>query len=245
MKKKRVELTSAALHILAMVFMLCDHLWATVVPGNQWLNTVGRLTYPIYAFLLVEGYFHTGSLKKYALRLLGLAVLSEIPFNLMYSSQLVYPVHQNVIWTLLIGLGCVHLNERVKERGMVLRILTAGATLLGGALMGVLSFADYNAAGVLTILVFYFFRGRKWWCLAGQIATLWWLNVEVLEGLAFEVELFGETHFIVKQGFALLALIPIWLYRGRKGRDSRAFQYGCYAFYPLHMLALHFIRGMI
>ena len=245
MEKKKLELTSASLHLLAMVFMLCDHLWATIIPGNQWLTTVGRLTYPIYAFLLVEGYFHTRSVKKYALRLLALAVVSEIPFNLMYSSQLVYPVHQNVIWTLLIGLGCVHLNERVKERGMVLRILTAGGTLLGGALLGLLSFADYNAAGVLTILVFYFFRGRKWWCLAGQIAALWWLNVEVLKGLAFEVELFGETHFIVQQGFALLALIPIWLYRGRKGRDSRVFQYACYAFYPLHMLALHLIRGMI
>lgn len=245
MEKKRLELTSASLHILAMVFMLCDHMWATVIPGNQWLTTVGRLTYPIYAFLLVEGYFHTRSLKQYALRLLALAVLSEIPFNLMYSSQLFYPVHQNVIWTLLIGLGCVHLNERVKNRGMVLRIFTAAGTILGGALLGLLSFADYNAAGVLTILVFYFFRGRKWWCLAGQAALLYWLNVEVLKGLAFEVELFGQTHFIVQQGFALLALIPIWLYRGRKGRDSRAFQYACYAFYPLHMLALHFIRGMI
>ena len=245
MEKKKLELTSASLHLLAMAFMLCDHMWATIIPGNQWLTTVGRLTYPIYAFLLVEGYFHTRSVKKYALRLLMLAVVSEIPFNLMYGSAVFYPVHQNVIWTLLIGLGCVHLNEQVKGRSMMLRVFTAGATLLGGALLGLLSFADYNAPGVLTILVFYFFRGRKWWCLAGQIAALWWLNVEVLKGLAFEVELFGETHFIVQQSFALLALVLIWLYRGRKGMDSRVFQYACYAFYPLHMLALHFIRSMI
>ena len=243
--KKRFEMTSASLHDLAKALMVCDHLWATIIPGNQWLTTVGRLTYPIYAFLLVEGYFHTRDVKKYALRLAALAILSEIPFNLMYSSQIFYPVHQNVIWTLLIGLGCVHLNERVRERGMVLRILTAGGTLLGGALLGLLSFADYNAPGVLTILVFYFFRGRKWWCLAGQTALLYYLNVEVLKGLAFEVELFGQTHFIVQQGVALFALIPIWLYRGRKGRGGRGFQYACYAFYPLHMLALHLIRSMI
>lgn len=243
--KKRFEMTSASLHVLAMALMVCDHLWATIIPGNQWLTTVGRLTYPIYAFLLVEGYFHTRDVKKYALRLAALAILSEIPFNLMYSSQIFYPVHQNVIWTLLIGLACVHLNEKVKERSAALRLFTAAGTLLGGALLGLLSFADYNAPGVLTILVFYFFRGRKWWCLAGQTALLYYLNVEVLKGLAFEVELFGQTHFIVQQGVALFALIPIWLYRGRKGRGGRGFQYACYAFYPLHMLALHLIRSMI
>ena len=110
MEKK--QLTSASLHILTMGLMLCDHLWATVVPGNQWLNTLGRLAYPIFAFLLVEGYFHTRSVKGYALRLLALALVSEIPFNLMYGSRLFYPVHQNVIWTLLIGLGCICLNEK-------------------------------------------------------------------------------------------------------------------------------------
>ena len=54
MKERKLELTSASLHILAMAFMLCDHMWATVIPGNLWLTVVGRLTYPIYAFLLVE-----------------------------------------------------------------------------------------------------------------------------------------------------------------------------------------------
>ena len=238
-----MEMTSAALHVLAMILMLCDHLWATVVPGNQWLTVLGRLTFPIYAFLLVEGYFHTKDLKRYALRLLVLAILSEIPFNLMYSSQLIYPVHQNVIWTLLIGLGCVHINERAKEKSLLRRILMGAATVVLGSFLGLLSFSDYNAPGVLTVLVFYFFRGRAWWCLLGQLAALYYLNVEVLQGLAFEVELFGKTHFIVQQGFALLALIPIWLYRGEKGTKSRAFQYACYAFYPLHMLVLHLIRS--
>ena len=63
-------------------------------------------------------------------------------------------------------------------------------------------------------------------------------NVQMLGGYGYEVQLFGETHFLMRQGFALLALIPIWLYRGNRGYHSKWFQYFCYAFYPVHMLLL-------
>ena len=74
---RRLEITSMALHIMAMVFMLCDHLWGTLVPGNEWLTCVGRIAFPIFAFMLVEGYFHTRNLKKYVLRLLAFAIIRK------------------------------------------------------------------------------------------------------------------------------------------------------------------------
>lgn len=113
---KHINISASTLHILAMIFMLFDHLWATIIPGNQWLTCLGRLAFPIFAFMIVEGYFHTSSLRRYALRLLLFALISEIPFNLMYSSSLIYPYHQNVIWTLLLGLGLIHLNELTAKR---------------------------------------------------------------------------------------------------------------------------------
>jgi len=241
--KKQFDISTAALHILAMGLMLCDHLWATVIPGNDWLTCLGRLAFPIFAFLLVEGYFHTRNLKKYVLRLLVFAVLSEIPFNLMYSSRLFNPFHQNVIWTLLLGLGCIHLNELARQSGRRwLRIVTPVLTVLLGALAGTISFADYNGAGVLTVLVFYFFRRRTWWCLAAQIAALYYLNAEVLSGLYYDITLLGRSFQLVRQSLAVLALIPIWLYRGRQGCHSRWFQYACYGFYPVHMLILYALR---
>lgn len=241
--KLRWETTSASLHILAMAFMLCDHLWATLIPGNDWLTCVGRIAFPIFAFLAVEGYFHTGDLKKYVKRLVLTAIISELPFNLVAGSRWFYPIHQNVICTLLLGIAAIHLNEKAKAGGKSwVRVLTAVGTVLLGALAGLLTMSDYYHAGVLTILAFYFFRGRKWWHFAGQLACLYYLNVELLSGFAYEITLFGETHFLVRQGFALLALIPIWLYRGEQGHHSKAFRWICYGFYPAHLLLLGLIR---
>ena len=113
--KFRIETTSMSLHIMAMIFMLCDHLWGTIVPGNDWLTCIGRLTFPIYAFMIVEGYFHTKNLKKYVCRLLIFALLSEIPFNLAMGSSVSFIVHQNVLWSFLISIGFIHLNEKAKN----------------------------------------------------------------------------------------------------------------------------------
>ena len=115
--KKTFDLSAAALHILAMTFMLMDHLWATLLSSQMWLTHVGRLAFPIFAFLAVEGYFHTRSFKRYALRMLLFAVLSEVPFDLMYGGTVFYPVHQNVIWTLLLGLLGIRLMEAARAKG--------------------------------------------------------------------------------------------------------------------------------
>ena len=213
MKEKiRIETTSASLHTMAMLFMLCDHLWATVIPGNDWLTCIGRIAFPIFAFLIVEGYFHTHNLKKYVGRLLLFAIISEIPFNLVMGSRLVFPIHQNVLWTFLIAIALIRLNEKAKEKEKVwIRILVGALSIILAYILGILTMVDYYHAGVLTVLGFYFFRGRKWWNFCGQFLMMAYINIEILSGYAYEIHLFGNTYFLVRQGLALLALIPIWL----------------------------------
>lgn len=242
---RKPDLSSAALHILAMALMLCDHMWATVIPGNEWLTCIGRIAFPIFAFMIVEGFFHTRSRKRYALRLLIGAMISEIPFNLMLGSSLFFPIHQNVIWTFLIGFGLMQLNELAKSKSGWIRALVGIGACLLGTIAGFATMVDYNAAGVLTVLAFYFFRGRKWWQYLGQFAALYYLNIEMLSGLVYELSLFGKPFFLPQQAFALLALIPLWLYKGRKGHSSQVFQYLCYGFYPAHMLLLWAIRSFL
>lgn len=239
-RKLKIETTSASLHIMAMAFMLCDHLWGTVVPGNDWLTCIGRLAFPIFAFLLVEGYFHTRNLKKYVLRLLVFAVLSEVPFNLAMGSRVFYPVHQNVLWSFLISIGLIHRNEKAKHAWV--KIVVGIASVLIGYIAGLLTMVDFYHAGILTVLVFYFFRQRKWWSFVGQLVCLWYINTEMLGGFAYEIQLGGETHFFLRQSLALFALIPIWLYRGRQGHHSKVFQYVCYGFYPAHLLILGLLK---
>ncbi len=242
----KMDLSAAALHILAMAFMLMDHLWATLLPAQEWLTCVGRIAFPIFAFMAVEGYFHTHNLKKYLLRMLIFAVISEIPFDLMYGGTWFYPVHQNVIWTLMMGLVGIHLMETVrKKKSTFVYILVSAIVVILGGLLGTLSMVDYYGIGVLTVFIFYFFRGRKWWCLLGQMLALYWVNVELLGGLMYPIRLFGMEFELCQQGLALLALLPIWLYRGRQGYHSKPFQYFCYAFYPIHMLVIVLVLNFI
>ena len=243
--KERGGLSAFFLHLIAMAAMLCDHLWASFVALDL-LTWLGRIAFPLFAFMLVEGYFHTRSIKKYALRLLLFALLSEIPFNLFCAGGWFYPFHQNVLWTLLLSLLCIHLIEITRRRNRRwVTLLVAVTVAVIGYLLGFLTMVDYYGYGVLTVLIFYFFRERKWYCLLLQIILLGYINFEMMGGLSVPVRIFGGTWNFPQQGMALLALIPIWLYRGRQGPHNRIIKYSFYAFYPLHMLLLFVLQRII
>lgn len=243
---KRFEVTSMHLHIIAMIFMLFDHLWATVIQDNDWLNCIGRIAFPIFAFMIVEGYFYTKDLRNYVKRLFLFAIISEVPFDMMISGSYFYPFHQNVIWTFIIGILLVHFNEKARKINKFwIRIIVAISTIILGSILGVITMVDYYNAGVLTVLVFYFFRRKKWWNYIAQFILLAYINVEILSGFSYEINIFGNTYYLARQAFALLALIPIWLYKGKQGYHSKKLQAIYYGFYPVHLLILGCIRMLL
>ena len=239
----KLQFSSSGLHILAMGFMLCDHLWAMLFPVEQWLTCIGRIAFPVFAFMIVEGYLHTHDLRRYLFRMLVWALISEIPFDLMYGGTVFYTYHQNVLWTFLLSLLLIMLIEksRLHFQPLPAMLVSVGIVLLGFVL-GFVTMIDYYGVGVLTVLMFYIFRNRNWKSRLCQFLCLYMLNVEMLGGYYYVVHLFGHDIEVVQQGFALLALIPIWLYQGRRGIYSKAFQYFCYAFYPVNMLLLFLAR---
>ena len=235
MKKLNLEPTARSLHLLAMALMLCDHVGLALLPEQTVLRCIGRLAFPIFAFLAVEGYQHTRNLKGYLLRLLAAAVLSELPFDLLCSGRLFDPLHQNVLWTILIGLGTLYLADSAKSGR---EGAAAAAALLLGAGLALAGRTDYGCAGVMTILIFWIFRERSWKNRAMQAFLLWIVHGFLLAGPAVPVLGF----WVGMQTLALGALAPIWLYRGRQGCHSRGFRLLCYGFYPAHMLVLALIR---
>ncbi len=240
-KKPFGGLTSDILKILAVIFMVLDHLWATIVSGNDWMTYLGRLTFPIFAFQIAEGYIHTSNVKKYILRLLIFAAVSEIPFNLFYGGSWFYPYHQNVIFTLLLGLLAIVLIDKARKDKTAKTITKSVLLLIPVSLGAFIGFPDYGFWGYLTVIMFYLFRDFPFaWVL--QLISMILLHLVLPEGQQIIVELFGKTYEIALQGFAVFSLIPIWLYGGKKGKGGKVLQYGFYAFYPVHMIILYLIR---
>ena len=240
-KTKLRFISSDILKLLAVLFMLCDHVWATVMTLPDYLTYIGRVAFPIFAFLIAEGFLHTKNVRKYMLRLLLFAVISEIPFNLFYSSRVFNPFHQNVMFTLLLGLCAISLIAKMKSKKTFKNIFLSSLLLLLIALLSVITFPDYGFYGMLMVVMFYVLRDFPFAFLA-QLVAMVLINIVLFEGQVFMFSVFSHHVEIPVQGFAVLSLIPIWFYNGKKAKTGRILQYGFYAFYPLHMLILYFIR---
>ena len=244
--KRIPDISSFGLHVLAMALMLCDHIWATLPHTPMWLTGLGRIAFPVFAFLMAEGHARTRDLRAYRKRLLQLAVVTEIPFNLMSAGSPMNPFHQNVIWTFLLASICIGFWEKAKEQKNAAAFLKAAGVTLAGYLAGYVLFVDYYGTGVMTVLVFWLFRGSRWWQRLAQAVCLYVINVVMLGGVIVELPLPGGAFVdLPLQSLALLALIPIWLYRGRQGLHSRTVQRFNYAFYPVHMLILWLIAVVV
>ncbi len=238
--KQKGCLDAWQLKILAMALMFCDHLWGTLLPGYPWLTYVGRLAFPIFSFQIVEGFFHTGDRKRYLRRMLLFALLSELPFDLAAEGGWFYPFHQNVLFTFCISLLLMSWLEKSRGKGAAVRILTALAAAVLGFLIGAVTFVDYGGYGVWMTLLFYAAKriGKNPLAAAVQLIGMIAINGYMIGGLVFPFTFLGMEFEFPEQGFAVLALIPIWLYNGKRRKVSPAFSYACYAFYPLHLLVL-------
>lgn len=219
-------MSSFALHILAMLLMLCDHLQLTLLPDLPILRCVGRLAFPLFAFMAVEGYFHTRSLKKYLARLLILSAISEVPFNLLVSGSVFDPMHQNVIWTIILGLLCILAFENIAADR---KMLVSAVVIIASLGTAIIANVDYSSAGVLTLPAFYAFRGSSARCKLLQLLSLGFINLVLLGGIEL---------IFPYQALAILSLPIIWLYDGSQGLHNGYIKVVNYLFYPAHMFIL-------
>lgn len=220
-KKMRFGLNTFILKLIAIISMAIDHTGAVLFPEVMGFRIIGRLAFPIFCFMLVEGYFHTRNVKKYILRLCIFAFVSEIFFDFAFYDKIVFFGHQNVFFTLSIGLILIAFLEKNKENTnkKIKTILDIVVTFLCLLLATILQ-TDYIFVGVMTILCFYYFRQNK----IGKIVSIIGINSLLMSGI---------------QSVASFSLLPIFLYNGKKGPSMK---YIFYVFYPAHLLLLALIR---
>ena len=204
-------LDSFQLKCIAIVSMALDHTGAVLYPSQIWLRCLGRIAFPIFCFLIVEGFFHTHDVRRYMGRLGVFALISEIPYDLAFRGVPLEYDHQNVFFTLLIGIGMMVLLERNREWPVKAVILLLAMWL------AVLIRSDYNFRGILLIFVFYIFHESRW--LAVTAGGFW-----------------NFLYQGVIQKYGVLSVLPLALYNGERGRKMKYF---FYIFYPVHLLLLY------
>lgn len=218
-------LSSSTLHIIAMVSMLLDHVGAVVFPELDWMRLLGRLAFPIYCFMLAEGFRRTSNATKYLQRLLIFGLISEIPFDLAFY-EFNYWRHQNVYWNLATSLVALICIKKLEQPGFKYKFLQF-LVIISAFMVATFTFSDYYGFGVLLVVSFYQFPGKDIRDKIMQLLLMVLINAVLLGG---------------PQAFAIIATPFIWLYSGERGITSKPFKYFCYAFYPLHLLILGLIR---
>ena len=232
---RRCGLSGTALKLIACVTMLIDHIGASCIEAgvgtaancpvgllkmDPILRLIGRLAFPIFCFLLVEGFLHTHDVKQYLRRLLLFGAVSEIPFDMAFFRAPFYGGHQNVYWTLALGvLAMAALRHFQTAAGAATwqGLLCAGGCIL----LAYLAQTDYDGIGVIIICALYLTRtNRKWQCLVGAVL------------FAFEIT-------------APLAFVFLWFYNGQRGTCSKAQKWGFYLFYPVHLAVLACITNLL
>ena len=217
------DMSRTQLKMLAIVTMLIDHTGAIFFPNIAILRMIGRLSFPIFAFMISEGLIHTSNIKAYLSRLFVFALISEVPYDLAFHRVLYYPQEQNVFFTLFLGLAAISFLHTYLAKNSVLSIALAGAA----ALLAEVLHTDYGWFGVVTVIIF------------------WGFHKYQTKGV-FAFSALNTGYALVQstlQVYAAAASIPILLFNGKKGNLN--WKYFFYAFYPVHLLLLYFVYKVV
>lgn len=222
-------MTSFGLKLFAMFSMILDHIGLMFLQDNEMLYScfrmLGRLAFPIFAFQLAIGYSHSQNKEKHIVRMLVFAILSQFPFWLYIQTAIPGFGHAlNIGFTFSLALLCMHIIDNVDN------IIYKFFLLISIFILSSILPIDYGVIGVILCVSFYIFRNHKYLNLIS--ATILTVLKVILE------------QDLLK--FAMIyALIPIFLFNGKKGFDNKFSKNLFYIFYPIHLLLFAVIKMLI
>lgn len=242
-KKKPWGLNQTQLKFIAILSMLVDHLVYGIFEVGLYRNfisatditiggsyvtdemlnkleffgriVIGRVAFPLFCFFIVQGFMHTRNRMKYALRLLIFAFISEVPFDLVSFNVICNPNYQNVFFTLFLGLAALIIIEKFANQPLI-RIIGTIACIFAAKYLR----TDYDMFGVMLIILMYFVRFNKF--------------QNLIVGMS--------TRYFYGFYYQMTAFALMYLYNGERGKGLKYF---FYAFYPVHLLLIYFLRMYI
>ena len=226
-----LRLSGSALKIIAVLSMVADHcayfLMDHGTPLYEAMRCFGRIAFPVFAFLIAEGFANTRNRTRYFLTLLGFAAISEIPWFLLNGADGTH----NVMFTLTLGVIALAVFDRLCEHGSLcflsILLLCALAWWTG---------IDYDWRGILMIVLFYMLRRQTIEpCLRRNSISF---PSQAILQIIFTLPLM--LHYGTLG--AILASITVFLYDGTRGPIKGAVaKYSFYAFYPIHLWTISII----
>ena len=224
-------LSGAGLKLIAIISMLADHVnKALIYPYlesnhgflafiSDVFDIIGRIAFPLFCFMLVEGYFKTRNRKKYLLNLLLFGVISEIPFDMFTTASFFNMNWNNVMFTLALVLVTVWiidtLKEKMQKRPKALWYLVSILIVLGMCIVSMSLSLDYEHHAILIGYFFYLFHDMPVFAIPFGYASMF------------------------KEPWALLGFGLTLTYNGERGKQHKMLYYW---FYPVHLLILGLLR---
>lgn len=223
-------MSSFALKIVACLTMICDHFGYLIYNGKlSFLNFIGRIAFPIFAFQISEGYSHTKNLKKYISRLLIFAIISQIPF-MLFHDLISSGFALNIFFTLLLGLICIILYDKLpyKSLSIIMSVCIAYIAQINNC--------DYGFYGVAIILLFYVYRNNR------ILMSLTFCFCTIIKYWFFIIK---YSHFTTYSFLCLFTIIPIIFINLYNKKQGKKIKYFLYIFYPAHLLIIYFLWNII
>ena len=224
----KFQINGAILKYIAFISMFIDHFNKAIITPllnyqqplvfiSSLFDIIGRLAFPIFAFMIVEGFYKTKSRWKYLRNLLVFAVISEIPYDMFQSKVFINNRSQNIMWALALGLLTLIIVDKLKEKikNKYIWILVSIILVAINAIIATLLSFDYDYYSIIIIFILYIFYDKRF---VGSI-------------LSYLV--------IIKEVYSILGFATINFYNGKKGRQNKLFNY---LFYPVHLLILGICR---
>lgn len=219
-------MTICIIKIIACLTMILDHIKYVYEPSINFITLyLGRISFPLFAFLATEGYVHTSNLKKYLSRLFIFGLISQIPF-MIFRTFVGEWMMLNIMFTLILGLMAIIVFDKIEKKYLSIPLVCLIIYL------GEIFKVDYGWFGVLLIFILYLFKNKKIELVTSYIGII--LFYYYLRGNL-------SIDYMCSIVFTIFPIIIILLYNGKEGKRLKYFYY---FFYPVH-LAIFSVIGYL